>query len=385
MMKIPFMDLKRQYVNIKKDIDSALQDTIERCAFVAGERVKQFEDNFAQYCGVKNAVGISCGTSALYVALRQLGISEGDIVVTTPFTFIATVEAITMCRATPVFVDIDRDSYTMAIDELRSYIDTQCEWNDSAQVLKDRKRNKQVKGIMPVHLYGQMAAMDEIMEIAAQYRLLVIEDAAQAHGATFKGKRAGTIGHAGCFSFYPSKNLGAYGQGGAIVTSDDALAKKLRMFIDHGQNERYYHKFEGWNFKMDGFQAAVLDVKLAHLDEWNTARRDHAHRYDKQLDGVRRITLPQECPGRMHVYHLYVVHAKERHALQTHLDDAGVGYSTHYPISLHMQDAFRYLGYNKGDFPNAELAAEGVLSLPMFPELTDVEIDRVCDVIKSWN
>jgi len=383
-MKVPQMDLKRQYLTIKNEIDSAIQHTIDRCAFVAGEKVKQFENNFAEYCGVKHAVGISCGTSALYVALKTLGIGKGDIVITVPYTFIATVEAITLAGARPVFVDIEKQSYNISAKKLKAYIEDYCEWNSEHKVLVDKKTNLNVKGIIPVHLYGQMSDMDEVMKLADQYNLLVLEDAAQAHGATYKDKKAGSIGHIGAFSFYPSKNLGAFGQGGAVITDDDTLATRVRMFIDHGQRTKYYYEFEGWNFKMDGFQAAVLDVKLKHLDDWNEARRHNAKMYDELLKDTDGVILPDKMSDREHVYYLYVIRVNDRASLQKYLSDSNIGSSIAYPIPLHMQNAYQCLGYKIGDFPNTEECVKGVLSLPMFPELASEEIKYVCEVIKKW-
>ncbi len=384
-MKVPFMDLKRQYIEIKNEIDSAIQKTIDCCAFVAGEKVKQFEDRFAQYCGTKHAIGVSNGTSALYVALKALGIGQGDIVITVPHTFVATVEAITLTGARPVFIDVEKESYTLSIEKLKLYIERFCEWKSKDKLLVDKGKHLNVRGIVPVHLYGQMSDMDEIMRIAEQYNLFVLEDAAQAHGASYKEKKAGTIGHIGCFSFYPSKNLGAFGQGGAVITSDEQLADKIRMFIDHGQRGKYNHLFEGWNFKMDGFQAAILEVKLKYLDNWNRARRQHAETYNSLLKDTNGIILPKELTDRQHVYHLYVVYVGDRESLREYLENANIGTSMHYPVALHLQNAFRYLGYKKGDLPNTEACAQGVLSLPMFPELTSKEVEYVCEKIKEWH
>jgi dTDP-4-amino-4,6-dideoxygalactose transaminase len=383
-MNVPFMDLKRQYGGIKSEIDASIQQTIDCCAFVAGKKVQQFENNFAKYCGVDYAVGVSSGTSALYVALKALDIGKGDIVITVPFTFIATVEAITLTGARPVFVDIEKGSYTISIEKLRSYIEKSCDFNVQEKRLIDKKTNLVVRAIMPVHLYGQMADMDEIMAMANKYNLIVVEDAAQAHGATYKGRKAGTIGRVGCFSFYPSKNLGAFGQGGAVITKDADVAERVKMFIDHGQREKYQHIFEGWNYKMDGFQAAVLDVKLKHLDKWNDARRRHAKEYERFLKDIDGIVLPEEAADRTHVYHLYVVHVEDRKSLQEYLENANISSLIHYPIALHTQKAFKYLGYKLGNFPDAEKCAEGVLSLPMFPELTSDEIEYVSKKIKDW-
>jgi dTDP-4-amino-4,6-dideoxygalactose transaminase len=383
-MQVPFMDLKRQYHTIKDEIDSAIHDTIESCAFVAGKNVKQFEEKFARYCGAQHAIGVSSGTSALYAALKALGIGPGDAVITVPFTFIATVEAITLTGARPIFVDIEKESYNISPEKIEYCVTQSCTWNSRDKTLIDKKTGLTVRAIMPVHLYGQIADMDEIMQLAETYNLFVLEDAAQAHGATYKKRKAGSIGHIGAFSFYPSKNLGAYGQGGALVTSDRTLAERVRMLIDHGQRTKNYHAVEGWNFKMDGFQAAVLDVKLKYLDDWNTSRRQHAQTYTHLLKDADGIIAPNEKPHREHIYHLYVIRTRNRNALQEHLRDVGIGSSIHYPLSLHVQDAYHYLGYTTGDFPHAEECAAEVLSLPMFPELTLKEIEYVCTAITEW-
>ncbi len=384
-MHVPFVDLKRQYSGIKNEIDSAIQDTIESCAFVAGEKVRQFEKQFAEYCGVQYAVGVSSGTSALYIALKALGIGKGDIVITVPYTFIATVEAVTLTGARPLFIDIEKNSYNISVKSLKAYIKTRCEWNSKNRTLVDRDTKLNVKGLIPIHLYGQMSDMDEIMEIARHYNLFVLEDAAQAHGALYKERRAGSIGRIGCFSFYPSKNLGAFGQAGAAITNDARLAEKMKMFIDHGQQERYRHMFEGWNFKMDGFQAAILGVKLRYLDKWNGARRKHAQEYNRLLKETDGIVVPMELPCRTHVYHLYVIYVKDRASLQKHLKNTNIGCSIHYPTALHLQTAYQYLGYKRGDFPITEECARGVLSLPMFPELNSQEVEYVCSKIQEWS
>lgn len=383
-MNVPYIDLKRQYLLIQQEINKALQDTIESCAFVAGKKVKEFEEHFAQYCGCRRAIGVSSGTSALYVALKALGIGKGDIVITVPFTFIATVEAITLTGAQPVFVDINADSYNMSVHALQEYIDKECAWNSDKKELIDISRAQNVRAIMPVHLYGQIADMDEIMTIADTYSLSVIEDAAQAHGATYKNRKAGSLGRLACFSFYPTKNLGAYGQGGMITTSHDELADRVQQFINHGQNDKYLHLFEGWNFKMDGFQAAVLDVKLRHLDAWNQARRDTAQVYGEKLNGHNKLILPREKPDRTHVYHLYTIRVPEREQFEQHLKDNTIGYTIAYPVPLHLQPAYQDLGYKQGDFPQTEAIAQEVIGLPIFSELRKDEILYICERIQAW-
>lgn len=383
-MEVPFMDLKRQYELIKDEIDKAIQDTIDSCAFVAGDKVKEFENHFAQYSGVNCAVGISSGTSALYVALKALDIGKHDAVVTVPYTFIATVEAITLTGAKPIFIDIDEASYNISPVKIEEYIKNSCEWSNKKNALIDLNSKLKIKAIVPVHLYGQMVDMDPIMKIAQKYKLSVIEDAAQAHGATYNAKKSGTIGNIGAFSFYPSKNLGAYGQGGMVITNDADLAEKVRMLIDHGQKERYHYAFEGWNFKMDGFQAAILDVKLNYLDDWNEDRRQNANYYNELLKEIDKIVIPKQLSQREHIYHLYVVRVKDRTGFQEFLRNSQIGTAIHYPISLHLQKAYQYLGYKEGDFPVAERCANEIVSLPMFPELTKQEIEYVCEKIREW-
>ncbi len=383
-MQIPFMDLKRQYEMIRDEIDEAIRRTIDSCAFVAGEKVKEFENNFASYCTAKYAIGISSGTSAIYAALKALDIGKHDAVITTPFTFIATAEAISFAGATPIFVDIKEDSYTLDPDKIKEYIEKKCEWVEKKGILRDQERKLNVRAIIPVHLYGQPADMDSVIAIAKKYNLAVIEDAAQAHGALYKEKKVGSIGDLSAFSFYPSKNLGAYGQGGMVLTNSGDLADKVRMIIDHGQKERYYHEFEGWNFKMDGFQAAILNVKLNYLDDWNEDRRQNAQYYNELLNGLEKIVTPREMPYARHIYHLYVIRVPNRNDFQAFLKEKGVGTSIHYPIPLHLQKAYKYLGHKEGDFPVSEKCANEIVSLPMFPELTRQEIEYTCTVIREW-
>ena len=383
-MNVPFFDLKRQYRIIKPEIDNAIENTIDRCAFVAGEKVKQFEDDFARYCGVKHAVGVSSGTSAIYVALRALGVGDGDAVITVPFTFIATVEAITLCGARPIFIDIDDNSFTLSPQALTTYLKEKCRWDQGKGNLIDKKTECKIKALMPVHLYGQIADMDEINQIAGEYSIYVIEVSAQAHGAAYKGKKSGSVGDVGAFSFYPSKNLGAYGQGGIVTTNDDEIIKKMRMHIDHGSHVRYEHEFEGWNFKMDGIQAAILDAKLMHLDEWNGKRRGLARIYSENIKEKDRLKLPREKADRSHIYHLYVVRVKDRGGFMDFLKQKNIGVSIHYPIALHLQNAYKYLDYKEGEFPVSEACAKEVVSLPMFPELTDDEAMYVAKTVDSW-
>lgn len=364
--RIPFMDLKAQLHTIYGELDSMFTDIITHNAFVAGDYVRKFEEEFAKYLGVRHVVTASSGTTALFMALLALGIGEGDEVITVPFTFVATLEAIVYTGATPVFVDIDPTTYNMDPAKLR-------------KVITNRTR-----AIVPVHLYGQPADMNPILELAEKYDLKVIEDACQAHGALYRGKRAGAIGDAAAFSFYPGKNLGSWGEAGAVSTNNDQLAEKLRKLRDHGAEKKYFHLTRGLNLRTINFQGAVLSVKLKHLDSWNDRRREIAFLYNELLEDVKEVVTPYESTFVKHVYHLYVIRAERRDALRSFLSERGIDTGIHYPIPLHLQKAYEDLGYVRGDFPNAEEAALSVLSLPMFPELTDDEVERVAKTIKEF-
>lgn len=364
-MKVPFLDLKSQYEAIQNEITKAINDVIGKTAFAGGPFVQKFEEEFAAFCGTKQCIGVGSGTDALWLALVGLGIGPGDEVITVPNTFIATAEAISFCGAKPVFVDVDEMTYNMDPGHVEAAI------------------TPRTKAIIPVHLFGQMADMDPIMEIARKHGLLVIEDACQAHGAEYKGKMAGTIGDAGCFSFYPGKNLGAYGEAGAVVTNNADLDKKVRMLRDHGQAKKYYHGLIGWNARMDGIQGAILSVKLKHLPAWNEARRNNAKSYNDLLGNVNGVVIPGEAPFSRHVYHLYVIRVKDRDALIAALAGKDVHCGIHYPIPLHLQDAYQFLGKRKGSFPIAEKSASEFVSLPMFPELTQVMIEHAVKGLKE--
>ena len=364
-MKVPFLDLKAQYVSIKEDISAGLQNVLDNTAFAGGPFVSQFETEFAAFCQTESATGLGSGTAALWAAIRGLGINQGDEVITTPNTFIATAEAISFSGAKPVFVDINEQTYNMAPELLENAI------------------TSKTKAIIPVHLYGQTADMDPIMKIARTKGLFVIEDACQAHGAEYNGKIAGSIGDAGCFSFYPGKNLGAYGEAGATVTNSTQLNENMRMFRDHGQEKKYYHSMIGWNARMDGFQGAVLSVKLKHLNQWNESRRKNAQLYNRLLSEVDGIILPTEADYAKHIYHLYVIRTKNRDEFISELAKDEIFCGIHYPVPLHLQDAYRSLGYKKGDFPIAEKCCEQIVSLPMFPELTVEQIEYVAEKIKK--
>lgn len=358
-MKVPFLDLKIQYESIRAEIASALQQVIAASAFAGGPFVEQFEKEFAAFCHCQYAIGVSNGTAALGMALRGLGVGPDDEVITVPDTFIATAEAISFCGAKPVFVDVDAKTYNLNPALLEAAI------------------TRRTKAIIPVHLFGQMADMDSIMAIARAHKLIVIEDASQAHGAQYKGKPAGSIGDAGCFSFYPGKNLGAYGEAGAIVTNNAELAANLRKFRDHGQKKKYYHDMIGWNDRMDGIQGAVLSAKLKYLEAWNEARRCHARLYNELLGGLDGIIVPHEPDYARHIYHIYAIRARHREILMSALAEQDIHCGIHYPVPVHLQEAYHFLGLKKGSFPVAEMCAEELVSLPMYPELTPEQIEYV--------
>ena len=358
-MPVPFLDLKAQYRSIKKEVDPAIQDILNSCAFALGPAVERFEKAFADYCGSKHCIAVGNGTSAIELILMAHGIGPGDEVITVTNSFFASAEAISLIGATPVLVDCREDDALIDTTKIEAAITTK------------------TKAILPVHLYGQCADMDEVKKIAAKHKLLVIEDACQAHGSGYKGKRAGSLGDAAAFSFYPGKNLGAYGEGGGITTDDDAIAKKIRMLRDHGMAEKYKHAVVGRNERLDGIQGAVLGVKQAHIESWNTARRTHAALYRELLKDNPTIKLFATHEDRVHNYHLFVVRVQHRDTVQAKLKDRGIQSGIHYPIPIHMQEA--YAGkWKKGDFPVAENMAPELLSLPMFAELTEAQIKEVC-------
>ena len=361
---VPFVDLKLQYQGIKTEIMDAVAHVLETGQFVLGEEVSLFEQEFAAFVGAKHGVALNTGTSGLHLALLAAGVGPGDEVITVPFTFVATAAAIRYIGAAPVFVDIDLASYTM----------------DPSQV--ERAITPKTKAICPVHLYGQAADLDPILEIASRHGLKVIEDACQAHGTEYKGRRVGAIGHVGAFSFYPGKNLGAYGEGGMAVTNDAEAAHKMRMLRDWGAEKKYFHALKGFNYRMDGVQGAILRVKLRYLPEWTEARRAHAKAYESLLRDSG-VVLPQEMPYSRHVYHVYAARTPDRNGLQQALQKEGVQTGIHYPIPVHLQEAHADLGYKAGDFPMSEKAANEVLSLPMFPELTFSQIEAVADAVKQ--
>jgi len=365
VQQIPFVDLKAQYKTIEGEINEAMAQVLQRSDFILGQDLRRFEEEFAAYCEVKHAVGIDSGTSALELALRAYKIGPGDEVITVANTFIATVLAISYTGAKPVLVDADPKTYNIDVSQIENAI------------------TERTKAIMPVHLYGQTADMDPIMEIARRRNLVVIEDACQAHGARYKGRRAGSLGHAAAFSFYPGKNLGAYGDGGMVVTDDEQVIEKLHMLRNYGQRKKYHHQMRGFNRRLDTLQAAILRVKLKYLDQANAVRWQHAKKYNHLLADYP-VELPIESAYTESVYHLYVIRVKDREALAAYLGDRGVATGIHYPVPIHLHQAYEDLGYKKGDFPVSESYAEQILSLPMYPELSSEMVGYVVDALKSF-
>jgi dTDP-4-amino-4,6-dideoxygalactose transaminase len=364
-MNVPFVDLQTQFQSLKKDVLPAMEKVMARAAFVLGAEVDEFEKAFAQFCGAPYCVGVSSGCDALLIAIKALGLGPGDEIITVANTYIATALSITAAGAKPVLVDCLEDTYEIDPAAVRAAV------------------TPRTKAIIPVHLYGQAADMDPLREIAAKHGLKVIEDAAQAHGATYKGRPCGTLGDVGCFSFYPGKNLGAYGDGGAIVTADPKIAEFARQFRNYGQTKKYYHDSVGWNSRLDTVQAAVLLTKLKHLAAWNEARRRHAAAYRERLKDLP-LVLPAAVPGNEHIYHLFVIRVAKRDALLEVLGRQGISCGIHYPIPVHLQKAYAHLGHRAGSFPVSERVAPEILSLPMYPELTEEQLGCVCDAIRAF-
>jgi dTDP-4-amino-4,6-dideoxygalactose transaminase len=362
-IKVPYLDLKAQYQSIKPEIDAAIARVLESGQFVLGPEVAAFEQEFAAYCGAAECIALNSGTSALHLALLAAGVGPGDEVITVPFTFVASVAAVTYTGARPVLVDIDPRSFTMDPATIEAAI------------------TPRTKAILPVHLYGQSADMAPIMEIAKRHGLVVIEDAAQAHGAKYKGRPLGNIGDIGCFSFYPGKNLGAYGEGGAVTTNNPEYAHTIRMLRDWGQDRKYHHVLRGFNYRMEGFQGAILRVKLRHLDRWTEARREVVRQYDELLSDSG-VETPTEMPWGRHVYHVYTLRTDDRDGLQAFLQAEGIQTSIHYPVPAHLQPAYADLGYGRGAFLRSERAAEQVLSLPLYPELSSQAVAEVAGAVK---
>ena len=361
-VKVPYLDLKAQYRSIQPEIDAAIARVLESGQFVLGPEVAGFEQDFAAYCGASECIALNSGTSALHLALLAAGVGAGDEVVTVPFTFVASIAAVLYAGAKPVLVDIDPRSFTM----------------DPAAI--EAALTPRTKAILPVHLYGQPADMDPIMEIARRHRLVVIEDAAQAHGAKYKGRAVGSIGDMACFSFYPGKNLGAYGEGGAVTTSNPEYSRTIRMLRDWGQDRKYHHVLRGYNYRMEGFQGAILRVKLRHLEKWTETRRSIVRQYNEQLADCG-IETPSERPWARHVFHVYTIRSEDRDGLQSALAAEGIQTGIHYPVPAHLQPAYSDLGYRRGAFPESEKAAAEVLSLPLHPELTEDQIRKVSQAV----
>ncbi|MDR3724613.1 MAG: DegT/DnrJ/EryC1/StrS family aminotransferase [Terracidiphilus sp.] len=386
---VPFLDLVAPHRELENELVEVFRHGLHTAGFVGGSTVESFEKDFAAFCEASHAIAVNSGTDALRFALIAAGIGEGDVVVTVPNTFIATTEAISQSGAVPEFVDVDEQTASMSVERLREYLETLCS-HDAAGRLVSQRSGKFVKGIIPVHLYGQTADMDPILELAEKYGLIVIEDACQAHGAEYFSKKlnrwrkAGSMGHAAAFSFYPGKNLGACGEGGAITTNDEALAKAARQLRDHGQAKKYYHDIEGYNGRLDAIQAGLLHVKLPHLSGWNLQRRAHAEEYNKRFAGNKHLKFFPEPEWARSVYHLYVVRTADREGLAEHLHKAGIGSGIHYPIPLHLQKAYASMHYGPGSFPVTEKLAAEILSLPMFPQMTAAQQTRVIEEVEAF-
>lgn len=365
-MKVDLLDLTTQYNAIKEDIQKAVIDTIESGHYILGPQVKDLEKSISNFCGVKHGIGVGNGTDALTITLKALGIGKGDEVITTPFTFFASAETPSLLGATPVFVDINPDTYCIDVDKI------------------EEKITDKTKAIIPVHIFGHMCDMDRIMDIAKKHNLLVVEDACQAIGAMYNGKRAGSFGNAACFSFYPTKNLGGYGDGGMIVTNDEKLADKIRLLRAHGSRPKYYHSVVGYNSRLDEIQAAILNVKFKHLEDWNSFRNKKAHIYNELLKDTS-LRLPFECEDVYHIYHLYIVQHQKRDELMSYLKENGVATAIYYPLPLHLQKVYEPLGYKEGDLPVAEAASKKTFAIPLYPEITEEEQEYVASLIKRFD
>ncbi len=388
--KIPFLDLITPHVELERELTEVFRRALQTAGFIGGPMVEDFETSFAEFCSVGHAVAVSSGTDALRFALMACGVGAGDVVITVPNTFIATTEAISQARAIPEFVDIDERTYNMSVQMLERFLEKQCVRNSAGKLISLRS-GRPVTAVVPVHLYGQMADMDAILSLADKYSLMVVEDACQAHGAEYFSKRhncwmkAGSMGRAAAFSFYPGKNLGACGEAGAATTDDPAIAAKIRMLRDHGQAKKYYHDVEGYNGRLDAIQAGILNAKLPHLAGWNKQRREHAEEYNRLLAGHDGVILPYEPSWSRAVYHLYVMRTSDRDRLMDFLKISGIGTGIHYPVPLHLQKAYASLNYSMGDFPVAEGVSGEIVSLPMFPQLMRTLQAKVAEEILSFN
>src|SRR5580704_10183970 len=381
--KVPFLDLVSLHEELEAELVPVFQKVLRTAGFVGGPMVEEFEREFAHFTGASHCVGLASGTDAVRFALMAAGVQPGDIVLTVPHTFIATTEGISQAGARPDFVDIEERTYCMNPEKLKEYLEKKCYLDRETGRPYNWESRAPVTAVVPVHIYGQTADMDPILELARRYNLIVVEDACQAHGAEYFSKhenrwrKAGTMGHAAAFSFYPGKNLGACGEAGAATTNSESIAKKMRMLRDHGQAKKYYHDIEGYNGRLDSLQAGILSVKLRHLAEWNRKRQAAARRYDELLSSVEGVTAPQQPEWSRSVYHLYVVRVQDRAGLQKHLGEAGIDTGIHYPLPLHLQQAYKHFGYKQGDFPVTEKVAAEILSLPMYPQLEAEQQKRV--------
>jgi dTDP-4-amino-4,6-dideoxygalactose transaminase len=387
--EIPFLDLITPHLQLEAELTAVFQRTLRSAGFIGGPMVEEFEKDFAAYCDCRHAVALNSGTDALRFAIMAAGVQAGDVVLTTPHTFIATTEAISQAGALPEFVDIDEQTYNLSVPKLRQYLEQECRRDGVGRPIS-RRSQRPVSAVVPVHLYGQMADMDGILDLAKEYGLIVIEDACQAHGAEYFSARqnrwfkAGSMGQAAAFSFYPGKNLGACGEAGAATTNDAELAKHMRMLRDHGQAKKYYHDIEGYNGRLDALQAGLLHVKLPHMPEWTAQRRERAAEYNRLLAGNDAVVCPYEPAWSRAVYHLYVIRTADRDGMMHDLKQAGIGTGIHYPVPLHQQKAYASLGYKPEDLPVCTRVAAEILSLPMFPQLTAQQQERVADEIANF-
>jgi dTDP-4-amino-4,6-dideoxygalactose transaminase len=386
-MNVPLLDLQAQYATIKDQVRAAVDDILESQRFILGTNVSALEKEIAQYCGVPFAVGVASGTDALILALKALGVGPGDSVVTVPFTFFATAGTVVNLGARPIFVDIEERGFEMDPETLSSFFSRECTYDSSSHKTVHKPSNTTVKAIVPVHLFGQCADMDEILAIARQYEVPVVEDACQAIGAVYKDRKAGSIGDLGCFSFFPSKNLGGAGDGGMVVTSNPKLEERVRLLRTHGSHRSYFHTIVGFNSRLDELQAAILRVKLPHLDDWSGARRENAARYGKDFEAaglLSQVKPPTVLPNRSHIFHQYVIRCRERDELQASLKAADIGTAIYYPVSLHEQECFAHLGYAADDLPRSHAASKEALALPIYPELSDAQRQYVVSSIAAF-
>ncbi len=386
-MKVPFVDLRSMHEEVRPEIEAAFKDILDRSSFVGGSYVDAFEKDFAAFCGVTQAVACASGTDAVKMALMAAGVRAGDAVILPSHTFIATAEAVTMIGAHPIFIEVEADTYHLSPIALEEYLLDRCRLGPDGHLV-DGRSGRPITAVLPVQLYGMVADMKPILELAQKHNLVVVEDDAQAHGATYildgKKMKAGSLGKAGAFSFYPAKNLGAMGEGGAVVTQDEIAAQRMRMWRDHGSSQKYIHLSpDGWNGRLDAVQCAILDIKLRKLDEWNDRRRQVAAWYQARLAKDERVILPSVPAGREHVYHLYVVRVSDRERVMKELGTRGVASGLHYPIPLHLQTAYRHLGYRRGDLPVTEMLTDSIVSLPMFPHMTEEMVDYVCSSLQQ--